>query len=123
MRGYKHQKGISLLGFVMLLSLIGFFAFIIMRLFPVYAEYNSVKSDLEALKKEPNSALMSPTQIRDRMGRRFEISYVENVRPENIIIDRNNGYNVTIKYEVRKPLMYNLDFVAKFETKQNFAAQ
>jgi len=122
MRFGSHQKGITLLGFVMLLSVLGFFAFIIMRLFPVYAEARSVKADLEGLKAEPNSAKMSPAQIWNRLERRFQISYVESVKAEHVTFDRKNGYNVTIKYEVRRPMMYNIDFVAMFEYKENFAA-
>ncbi len=121
MRGYQYQRGITLLGFVMLLAVVGFFAFLVMRLFPVYAEYYSVKSDMEGLRDEPNSAQMTPAQVRDRLGRRFQISYVESVRPEHITFDRNQGYNVNIKYEVRRPLMSNVDFVAKFEHTVNLA--
>lgn len=121
MRGNRNQRGISLLGFTMLLALLGFFAFIIMRLFPVYAEARSVKADLEGLSQEANAKNMSPAQIRDRLQRRFQISYVESVKQEHISFDRKNGYNVTIKYEVRRPLMYNLDYVAKFEYKVDFS--
>jgi hypothetical protein len=121
MRGKRNQRGISLLGFTMILAVCGFFAFLIMRLFPVYAEFHSVKSDMDGLKAEPNSKAMSPSQIRDRLQRRFEISYVDSVNGKSAVIDRNQGYNVTIKYEVRKPLMYNLDFVAKFEHTVNLA--
>ena len=46
----------------------------------------------------------------------FEIGYVESVRPENIRILRDsNGQRLEVTYEVRRPLMFNLDFVAKFE--------
>ncbi len=121
MRSSRHQRGISLLGFAMLLALLGFFAFIIMRLFPVYVEANSVKSDLAGLKAEANSDKLSPTQVRNLLQRRFEISYVESVRPEHITFDRKNGYNVAINYEVRRPLMYNLDYVAKFSYTTNLA--
>ncbi len=121
MRSYRKQRGISLVGFMVGLSLAGFFAFIIMRLFPVYTEYRSVVSDMEALKAEPGAAKMSPAQLRDRLDRRFYISYVESVRAEHITFDRENGYNMTVKYEVRRPLMHNLDFVAMFEHKINLA--
>jgi hypothetical protein len=121
MRGKRNQRGISLVGFMMALSLLGFFAFIAMKLFPVYSEFQSVKSDLEGLKAEPNSRTMSPAQLRERLARRFDISYVSSVLPEHITFDKKNGYNIIIKYEVRRPLMYNLDFVAKFEHSVNLA--
>jgi hypothetical protein len=121
MVGIRKQQGMSLIGFLMVLSLLGFFAFLGMRLFPVYTEYRSVKSDMEGMVNEPNVGQMSPAQVKDRLFRRFYISYVENVKQEHVTFDRNNGYNMTVKYEVRKPLMYNLDFVAKFEHKVKLA--
>lgn len=109
------QRGITLIGFVFILAIAGFFAFLGMRLFPVYTEYYSVVTDMKGLAAEPGVATMSPERIRDLLDRRFYISYVESVKPQNIKITRNNGYNLTIKYEVRRPLLYNLDFVAMFD--------
>ena len=111
----SRQSGMTLIGFVFVLAVAGFFAFLIMRLFPVYSEYYSVVSDMKGLAAEPGVATMSPERVREMLNRRFYISYVESVKPEHIKITRNNGYNLTIKYEVRRPLLYNLDFVAMFD--------
>lgn len=120
MVGNRKQHGLSMVGFLLTLSLLGFFAFIGMRLFPVYSEFHSVKSDMEGLRSEPNARGLSPEQLRDRLFRRFNVSYVESVKPADITFDRNRGYNMTVKYEVRRPLMYNIDFVAMFEHSVNF---
>lgn len=111
----RYHSGMTLIGFVFVLIIAGFFAFLIMRLFPAYSEYYGVVSAMKGLQAEPGVANMSPAKIRDLLNRRFYISYVKSVKPENVKIDRNNGYNLTVKYEVREPLVYNLDFVAKFE--------
>lgn len=111
----SRQSGMTLLGFAFVLAIAGFFAFLIMRLFPVYSEYYSVVSDMKGLAAEQGVATMSPERVREMLNRRFYISYVESVKPEHIKITRNNGYNLTIKYEVRRPLLYNLDFVAMFD--------
>lgn len=103
-----------MVGFLLTLSLLGFFAFITMRLFPVYTEFYSVKSDMEGLRNEPNARGLSPEQLRNLLFRRFQISYVESVKPTDVTFDRNRGYNMNVVYEVRRPLMGNLDFVAKF---------
>jgi hypothetical protein len=115
MAGKARQSGLTLIGFIVVLSVVGFFAFVGMKLFPVYTEYYAVVTDMKGIQSEPGVANMSPQKIRDLLDRRFYISYVESVKKENIFITRNNGYNLTIKYEVRRPLVANLDFVAKFE--------
>jgi hypothetical protein len=111
----KRQRGLTLIGFIMVLAIAGFFAFIGMKLFPVYTEYYAVKGDMAGLQQEAGVAQMSPAEIKDKLFRRFYISYVESVRPENVKVTRNPGYNLTVKYEVRRQLVLNLDFVAKFE--------
>jgi Tfp pilus assembly protein PilE len=111
----KKQRGLTLIGFVMVLAIAGFFAFIGMKLFPVYTEYYSVKGDMAGLAAEPGVAQMTPAEVKDKLFRRFYISYVESVKNENVKVTRNNGYNLSVKYEVRRPLVFNLDFIAKFE--------
>ena len=115
MAGKSKQGGLTLIGFIVVLSVLGIFAFVGMKLFPVYTEYYSVVTDMKGIQAEPGVANKSPTEIRKLLFRRFYVSYVENVKQENVIITRQNGYNLRVVYEVRKPLAYNLDFVAKFD--------
>lgn len=110
------QRGITLLGALVMLSILGFFAFLAMRLFPVYSEYHSVVSAMKGLQGEPGVGQMTPERIRELLNRRMYISYVESVKPNHVKITRSGtGYNLNIKYEVRKPLAYNLEFVAMFD--------
>lgn len=111
----KRQRGLTLIGFVIVLAVVGFFAYIGMQLFPVYGEYYSVVSAMKGVQSEPGVATMSPERIKDLLFRRFYISYVESVKPENVRVSRKEGYTLTVKYEVRRPLIYNIDFVASFD--------
>lgn len=115
MAGRQKQQGLTLMGFMMVLAVVGVFAFVGIKLFPVYSEYYSVVSDMKGVQSEPGVANMSPNEVRDKLFRRFYISYVSSVKNENVKITRNNGYNLNVNYEVRRPLIYNLDFVAKFD--------
>ncbi|MCB1553097.1 MAG: DUF4845 domain-containing protein [Xanthomonadales bacterium] len=115
MHSMRRQRGLSFIGLVIVLGVGGFFAYCGMKLFPVYSEYHSVKESMDALTQEPGIANAAPKKIRDLLSRRFEISYVESVKPENITITAKSGVQLTVNYEVRRPLFYNLDFVAKFD--------
>jgi len=121
MRSKHDQRGITLVGFMMFLSLAGFFVFLGLRLFPAYNEFYAVKSDMEGLKATPNIATFTPNKIIDLLYRRFDISYVDTVKLEHIFFDKKNGYNLTVRYEYRKPLMGNLDYIARFEHTVNLA--
>jgi hypothetical protein len=116
MVGSSRQRGITLLSFLVVLVVLGFFAFTAMRLFPVYSEYYSVKQAMEAVANEPGVNTWDVRRVRDALDRRFNISYVESVKPEHIRLVRSPGGNtLTIAYEVRRTYAYNLDFVAVFE--------
>jgi hypothetical protein len=110
------QRGITFLGLLVVLGVVGFFAFLAMRLFPVYSEYYSVVTAMKGLQGEPGVGQMSPEKIRELLNKRLYISYVESVKPQHVKVTRSaNGYTLNIKYEVRRPMAYNIDFVAMFD--------
>ena len=116
----RHQSGMTLIGFVVVLAVVGLFAFVAMRLFPMYSEYYAVKSALKGLASEPGIADTDPAKIQDLFFRRLYISYAENVKPENVKIDRiDNGWNMKVDYELRRSLISNLDVVGKFSAQQD----
>lgn len=120
MQTIRAQRGITLIGFIMLLAVIGVFLFVGFKLFPVYAEYYSAVTDLKAICKEPDAPKATMQQVRSSLDRRFNISYVEsiNTAKDVKIITEGETRLVNIKYEVRRPLIYNLDFVAKFDVSE-----
>lgn len=120
---HKRQRGLTLIGFVIVLALLGFFAYVGMKLFPVYGEYYSVVQAMKGVQSEPGVAQMSPAKIEDLLFRRFYISYVESVKAENVRVLRKDGLTLHVKYEVRRPLIYNLDFVASFDKSVDLTRQ
>ena len=112
----SRQQGMTLLGFILVLMVVGAFAFIIIRLFPVYSEYYSVVSAMRALQQEPGIAAKTPDQVRDLLDRKFYISYVKTPKKNDIKITRREGeYILQVKYDVRGDLLYNLDYIASFD--------
>ena len=113
----RTQRGMTLIGFIIVLGVVGLFAYVAMKLVPMYSEYYAVKQALKGLQQEPGIANRDPAKIQDLFFRRLYISYAENVKPANVKIERiEGGWNMSVDYEVRKPLMGNLDVVAKFAT-------
>lgn len=113
------QEGMTLLGFVIVLAVVGFFAYCAMRLFPMYSEYYSVRSALKGLSQEPGIADQTPARIQDLFFRRLYISYSENVKKEHVKLRRiDSGWEMTVQYEVRRPMVGNIDVVGNFNTTQ-----
>ena len=113
----RNQQGITLMSFVIVLVVVGFFALVAMKLFPIYSEYYNLKGVMDEYAAEPNSASKTPAQMYTDMDRRFNIAYIESVesRKHMKIVRAGRSAQLNTTYEVRKPLFGNLDVVAKFD--------
>jgi hypothetical protein len=112
----KKQSGMTLIGFVIVLGFVIFLSFIGMKIGPIYMEYYGVVSAMDGVAKERGSANFSPYEIRVKVLNRLYVSYsADNVKERHIKLVRSNGVNLRIAYEVRKPVIGNLDVIAKFD--------
>lgn len=115
----RTQRGMTLLGFLLVLIVVGFFAYVAMRLVPMYTEYYAVKQSLKGLQQEPGIANKDPGAIEDLFFRRLYINYSENVKPDNVKLVRDgSNWKMNVNYEVRRPMIGNIDVVGKFDTTQ-----
>lgn len=111
----KKQQGLSIIGFIIVLALAVFVSYLGMRIVPLYMEYYSVVSALNGVASERGSARLSPYDIKVKVLNRLYVSYSQNVKESHIKITRGNGVNLRVKYEVRTPIMGNLDVIARFD--------
>jgi hypothetical protein len=113
MRSLHRQKGVTAIGWLIILGLIGFFTLLTLKMAPAYMEYYKVVSALESLEEEPG--IQSPDDIRRLLNRRFNISYVESINERDVII-RTAGplFRVTAKYESREHLFGNVYVVMAY---------
>ena len=112
----RTEKGITFTSFLIVLVVLGFFALITMKLFPMYSEYYSVKRVMNELAAMPKAPTMSGNDVQIELERRFDIAYVDSVKKEHVkIIRAGKGSKLNIAYEVRVPLLGNLDAVGRFD--------
>lgn len=109
------QKGLSLVGFILVLSLALGMSFLGMKIVPIYMEYYSVVSAMNGIASEKGSAKLSPYEIRLKLLTRLNVSYSANVRNNHISLTRSNGVRLRVAYEVRESVFGNLDVIAKFD--------
>lgn len=114
----QKQRGMTLIGWVIVLALIGFFATIAIRLVPMYQEYYGVLQIMNDMKIELKNNKLTKNEAQTLLMRRFNIGYIESVKKENIEISRgkNTSYvtKIVIDYEVRKPFMAHIDLIGHF---------
>lgn len=113
----KHkQNGMTGLGWLIVLALIGLFALVAIRVTPMYLESFNVAGSLESLKSEPFITQKSPAEVASLLHRRFDVNDIKSVdRKKDIKIEKQDGtLRITIAYESRTHLLGNLDVVGVF---------
>jgi len=110
----KH-KGMTLIGTLLFMCLLGFIAYTGIRIGPIYSEYYSVVKAMDTVSSEPGVGNKPPAAIKDMMLKHFYASYVERVKAKDIKITRNRGKKMVIKYDVQESFIGNIDLLLKFE--------
>ena len=78
-KSLERQRGITLLGFLILAAFIGLFALAGIKLVPVYLEYAKIQSTLTQVRDEQEGQRPSIEEIRNAIQRRFDIEDVRNM--------------------------------------------
>ena len=112
----KNQAGLTAIGLILILIPAGLAVYIVMRAAPAYIEALSVGDVVNSLKKEPDLKEKSREEISRLIQKRlFEINNVSSVDKSDIKIQKTvNDVTVTIDYEARVPLFWNVALALSF---------
>ncbi|MCX7555016.1 DUF4845 domain-containing protein [Marinicella sp. S1101] len=113
MKSLKKAQGITLIGFVFVLGVLGFLFYAGMQIAPVYMDHMSVVKAMKTVADEGGNK--SPGEIKSRISKLLYISYIDQVKPADFKVVRGNGRELQVKYVVEKPFMANLSFKMTFE--------
>lgn len=111
----RAERGITLLGAVIVFIVLGFFAYIGMRVIPMYVEYRAVVAAVDAVAGNPGLINRTPQEIWNLLDKRLYTSYVTSVRPEHMRIERKPSPRLVVAYEVEAPFFDKIKLVGKFE--------
>lgn len=119
MKTRHSQRGLSSLGWLLVLLIAGFSLTLAFKMVPAYADNIYIQDALKSLTEFENTergyAGMSDSAIRDHLGNYFMINNVRSAAAKSLKIDRKSDkVLVNMDYEVRVPLFYNVDVVMKF---------
>ncbi|MBL8296930.1 MAG: DUF4845 domain-containing protein [Rhodanobacteraceae bacterium] len=120
----QSQRGITFIGFVIVLCIVGFFAYVAMKLVPVYSEYMGVVKSMNQLLTEPGIGSKDVGEIRQMLNTKFSIQYVDEntVPPQNIQLQRQSGASsLRVFYDKRIDFIYNIDLLVSFDKTLNLS--
>ncbi|HLF30705.1 MAG TPA: DUF4845 domain-containing protein [Xanthomonadales bacterium] len=112
----RKQRGLTLIGFGIVLALGIFFAYTGMKIIPIYLEYNALLNALKTVQSDPGAVDMTAGQVRNKIINSLWVSYASNnIKREHIHISRSEGIKIRVVYEVRKTWIGNIDLIAHFD--------
>jgi hypothetical protein len=120
----QSQRGITFIGFVLMMCVVGFFAYIAMKLVPVYSEYMGVVKSMNQLQTEPGIASKDISEIRQMLNVKFDLQYVDEsvIPPQNIQLKKQSGAaSLRIFYDKRVDFIYNVDLLVSFDKTVNLS--
>ena len=117
----SNQRGISFLSWVLILGLMSVTALLAVRIVPAYIDYRTIVTLIEAL--PANSVhTMSKGEVREALQKRFLINNIRDLYVNDIvdIQKKRDGTILSLHYEVREHLLYNVYVVVEFNRNFNY---
>lgn len=117
MKNIRNQHGMSMIGLILFMSLLGLLVYAGIRLGPIYSEYYGVVKAMKVVANKPGAANKSPSEIKADLLKGFWASYVDKkrVNGKHVKVIRSRGKQLQVKYSVQEPFIGNLDFMVHFE--------
>ena len=116
----KRQRGMSFLGLIAIVGILGFSAVIGLKLFPIYMDSWKIDGIMESVIKQPDIKEQSPREVIELMLKRLDINAVDAVNYSNYkeslsVTKRKNNVTIDVFYRVVTPLIGNLSLIAEFD--------
>lgn len=115
--GRSDQRGMTTLGFLILVAFVGLFAFAAIRLTPAYLNYMKVQGVVEGIHEEFDGQNPSTAMIRNSIVRRFSVESISEIEPHDIeITQESGGFLIVAEYDHRVPFIANISFLVHFSS-------
>lgn len=122
----KHrQRGMTFLGILVIVIVVGAWLYAGIRLVPKYLEYTKVAATLEKVRDEYESNPgTTEFDLRKAIERHFDIEMVEVITSNDIEIKREGAvFYVRAAYDDTVPLAGNVSFLVEFDKSVEVAAR
>lgn len=110
------QKGMTLMGFVLVLGILLAAAYMGMKIVPHYMNYFSISDAIDNVVNDPAGSRRSVAAIRSDLKNVLFVNYVEGLKPENLrVLRTGQGKQVILDYYVVEPIAGNLSVSIHFQ--------
>ena len=116
---FRRQRGVTLIGWVVLLIPVAIVGYMAIRLVPIYLNYMRVAHSVDATiteMKGDEASTLNPQIIRSTLGKHFDIESITFPDEKDVAITRDgSGWTIEAKFEDTAPLFGNIALVIDFD--------
>ena len=115
----KHQNGITLIGWTVLLLPMAIVGYAAIRLIPAYLNHMSVARTLTQVAREhAGSTDVNAAALRLSLAKRFDIEAITRPTVDDLLIQREDGiWVLEAEYDVSVPLMAGISINVAFDNR------
>lgn len=112
----RHQRGITTLGWLILLIPVAIVFYAGVRLTPVYLNYMKVTHTLEQVVTEVPNDTATADSIRNSIGKHFDVESVDYPDVKDLKVTRlNSVWQIEANYDDQAPLFANIFILVTFD--------
>lgn len=112
----RRQQGYTLISLIFILGLVALFVLLLFKIGPIYLDHSKVKNAFAAIEQTPEIESFSESEIRSSLNKRFNLNYVEDLKPQDVkIIKQGNYIRIHANYEVVEKIFGNLSVLVEFD--------
>lgn len=113
----RSQQGLSILGWLVVLAVVAFFASTAFKVMPHYLDYMSLEKIITSVETDKASDVRTVGEFYNHVSKGMQVNNIRdlNMREAMQVKVENNEFLVHLKYEKREPLIENLDLVVNFD--------
>jgi cell division protein FtsB len=116
MKTHRSQRGMGLLGMLLIAIMVGFFVMSAIRIAPGYLQYLSVRDIVIRVAEEYQEEQDTIADIRRKIADYFNTNQIKAIDPREVEITRKEGrVIIDASYEERIPLVWRIDAVVKYD--------
>ncbi|MGP9823246.1 DUF4845 domain-containing protein [Ectopseudomonas khazarica] len=113
----RSQQGLSILGWLVALAVVAFFASAGFKVLPHYLDYMSMEKIITSVETDKASEVRTVGEFYSHVSKGMQVNNIRDLNMRDVMQVKveNNEFRVHLKYEKREPLIENLDLVVNFD--------
>jgi type II secretory pathway pseudopilin PulG len=105
------QRGVSLVGLIVVLAVIGAVGVFALKVFPTFLEYRSIKGGIAVAKATGGTV----REMQQSFDKNADINMVDAITGKDLVFDKDNGENeISFAYEKRIPIAGNVSLLIDY---------